>query len=136
MPGRGGGHHVERAGGHQPLRDAAQAVVVEVLEQGLVGRERAGPHLARARRARRRATSTDLVVVERPLAEHRGQPGLALDLDDQGRQPDAGGGAGQRGAHHRFADAALPGHDEQPRCCEEAGRVHDRRRYRGPVWPP
>ena len=36
MPGRGGGHHVEGAGGHQALRDAGQAVVPEVVEERLV----------------------------------------------------------------------------------------------------
>ena len=38
-------HHVEGTGGDQPLGDALEAVVGEVLEQGVVGRERAGPHV-------------------------------------------------------------------------------------------
>ena len=123
--GGGGGHDVEGAGGHEPLRDPRQPVVAEVVEQGLVGGQRAGPHLALAGRSPARRQH-GLVVVERLLAEHRGQARLALHLDDEGGQPDPSGGPGDRGGDHRFADAALPGHDEQPRCSEEATRIHDR----------
>ena len=125
--GRGGGHHVERPGRHQPARDARQPVVVEVLEQRGVGGERAGPHVGRAvgPAARR---EHHLVVAELALAEHRGQARLALDLDDQGRQTGEGGGPGQRGADRRLADPALPGHDDQPRCSEELFRIHSARR--------
>ena len=109
------------------LRDARQPVVAQVLEQRGVGGERAGPHVGRAvgPAARRQH---HLVVAELALAEHRGQPGLALDLDDQGRQTGEGGGSGQRGADRRLADPALPGHDDQPRCSEELFRIHSARR--------
>ena len=58
MPGRGGGHHVEGAGGHEALGDPRQAVVAEVVEQRLVGGQRAGPHLALARSGRHPRDST------------------------------------------------------------------------------
>ena len=79
------------------------------------------------------ARQHDLVVAELALAEHRGQPGLALDLDDQGRQTGEGGGASQRGADRRLADPALPGHDDQPRCSEELFRIHSARRPPTPL---
>ena len=109
------------------LRDARQPVVAEVLEQGGVGGERARPHVGGAvgPAARR---EHHLVVAELALAEHGGQARLALDLDDQGRQAGEGGGARQRGADRRLADPALPGHDDQPRCCEELFRIHSARR--------
>ena len=47
--GRGGGDDVERAARcTSRLRDPAHAVVLEVLEQRVVGRERPGPHVGRA----------------------------------------------------------------------------------------
>ena len=73
MPGDGGGHHVEGARAHQPLRDPPHAVVLEVLEQGVVGRERAGPHLGRtpaspgAARSPRRSSGARVEQPARPL---------------------------------------------------------------------
>ena len=46
MPGHGGGDHVEGAGRRQPLGDPPHAVILEVLDQGVVGGQGAGPHLA------------------------------------------------------------------------------------------
>src|SRR5581483_9640072 len=57
-------------------------------------------------------------------AEEVGQPGLALDLDDQRREPRSGRGAGERGRHGGFADAALPGHDDEAGCSEELRWIH------------
>ena len=51
MPGAAVATTSRAPGRHQPLGDPRQAVVVEVLEQRLVGREGAGPHLALARRS-------------------------------------------------------------------------------------
>ena len=42
-----GGHHVDRPRAGQALGDPAHAVVLEVLEQGVVGGERAGRHVRR-----------------------------------------------------------------------------------------
>ena len=56
--GRGRGHHVDGPARREPPRDPAHAVVLEVLEQGVVGREGAGPHVGRARRGRRPGAST------------------------------------------------------------------------------
>ncbi len=127
------GHHIQGAGGHQSLGDPGQPVVAQVVEQSLIGGEGPGPHLA-VTLPTTASGQHRLVVGEGELPEHGGQAGLALHLDDQGGQPGLGRGPGEGGAHDRFAHAALPGHDEQPRCCEEAGRVHGRRRYPGPVW--
>ena len=123
MPGRGGGHDVEGAARGQPLGDARHPVVAEVLEQGVVGSERASPDVGRAFRPAPRR-QRDLVVGERLLAEHRGQSGLALDLHDQRRQPRERGGARQCRRNGGFADAALPGHDDEPGCSEELRWIH------------
>ena len=66
----------------------------------------------------------DLLVVERRLAEQGGQAALALDLDDQRGQPGQRRRPGQGGADGGFAHAALPGHDDHARCCEELRRIH------------
>ena len=133
LDARGGGrHHVERTGGHQPLGQARQAMVPQVLQEGGVGRQRAGPHVGGTVRSTTRRQH-HLVVAQLALAEHGRQPGSALDLDDQGRQAGQGGGVSQRGADRRFADPALPGHDDQPRCTEELFRIHCARRPPGAV---
>ena len=49
----GGGDHVEDPRAGQPLGDPLQAVVLEILDQGVVGREPAGPDRALGRPARR-----------------------------------------------------------------------------------
>ena len=119
--GHGGGDHVERAGGHQPLREPPEAVLAEVLEERVVGGERAGPDRPRAPRRR---GQLHLVVGERIHVEHRRQPALALDLDDEGGQAGPGRGAGEHGRHRRFADAALARHDDDTGSREESGVVH------------
>ena len=43
MPGRGGRDDVERAASDEPVRDAGSSRGPQVLEQGVVGRERPGP---------------------------------------------------------------------------------------------
>ena len=43
-------HHVDHPRADQPFGDAAQAVVLEVLHQGVVGRDPPGPHRALSRR--------------------------------------------------------------------------------------
>ena len=63
--------------------DAGQAVLLEVLDEGDVGGQRPGPDARR---------QLPLVVVEVLGAEGGGEPGLALDLDDEhgearGRRP-------------------------------------------------
>ena len=54
MPGHGGGHHVESPRRDQPLGEPPHAVVFQVLHQGVVGGERAGPDRGRARSGRSR----------------------------------------------------------------------------------
>ena len=122
--GRGGGHDVERPGGHQAPGDPAHAVVLEVLEQGVVGGERAGPHVGRALGAagRRRSRPRRSRGARRRTV---GQARLALDLDDQGATDPARAAA--------RASAALtvvlptppfPATMTQPGCCEELRRIH------------
>ena len=59
MPGRGGGDHVERAGRTRAACEMRRMPWSrEVLEQGVVGGERAGPDVAPRRPGRRRGDST------------------------------------------------------------------------------
>ena len=109
----GGGHHVEGAAREQAAGDPVQAVVLEVLEEGVVGGEQAGPDVGRALGATA-GMEHDLVVAEGRSAVEAADAALALDLHDEGRQPGARRGPGQGGAHGAFADAPLPGHDEHP----------------------
>ena len=122
-PRHGGGHHVEGAAGHQPARDAVHPRRLEVVQQGVVGREGAGadpaePGLGIGRR------QGDLVVGERWLAVHGRQAGLALDLDDRGRQAVVGGGPGQGGRDGGFAHPALARNDDEAGCSEELRWIH------------
>ncbi len=70
--------------------------------------------------------STDLVIAEgaaRPNSA--GEAATALDLDDQrGHRPAAGRHPGEGGADRRFADAALPGDDEDPGRRAERPWIH------------
>ena len=71
----------------------------------------------------------DLLVGEpASVAERRAQPALALDLDDQGRQPGQRGHARQGRGDRRLADAALPGDDEHSGLGAEPDRIHSMRR--------
>ena len=80
-----GGHDVEQTGRHQPVGDPLQPAVAEVVEERVVGGDRAGPHPGVVGR---RGDQLHLVVGEPVGGEHRAHPALALDLDDQGAQPD------------------------------------------------
>jgi membrane-bound serine protease (ClpP class) len=96
-------------------------MVLEVLEQCLLGRQRAGADL---RFDGIVATGQHgLLVVERRRAEHRGQPALAFDLDDERRETGARRHARQRRCDGGFADATLPGHDDEPRLRAERDRI-------------
>ena len=64
------------------------------------------------------------VVAQPLLAEHPGQSRLALDLDDEGRPTGQRSRPGHGRRDHRFAHAAFPGNDEQPRCSEVLRRIH------------
>ena len=93
----GGRHHVQRATRHEPAGDPAHRMILEVLDQSIVGRQRSRPHLACSDRSVVSPPEHDLVVAERLAAEHRGETALALDLDDEGAEAAPSGGAGQRG---------------------------------------
>ena len=85
-------------------------MVGEVLEEGVVGRERPRPHVGLAASAPR--GEHDLLVAEAGRAEGSRQPALALDLDDEGPQAGAGGHQGERGRDRRLAHSALARNDD------------------------
>ena len=107
--------------------DPSHTVVVEVLEQGVVGGEGAGPHPR---------SELGFLVGERGFAEARGQPRFALDLDDQHAHARAGRCGGQRGGHRRLADPTLARHDHDPGGRAEALEVHGHRCYGSPHRAP
>jgi hypothetical protein len=121
-PGYGRGDHVQGPRGHQPPGDAAHAVVLEVLEKGVVGREGPGPDLGGA--GQRRGEDDLLVGEGIGVAEGGGKAALALDLDDEGGEPGFRRHPGQRRAHRGFADATLASDDEQPGLGAEPDRIH------------
>ena len=110
-----GGHHVEGAGGRQALRDAPQPVAVQVLDEGVVGRQGAGPDLARARAGGPRRLQ-DLLPVGQRLGtpEERPQTALAFHLDHQGGEARPGRQAGEGGRDRRLAHPSLSRHDGHP----------------------
>ena len=124
--GDGGRHHVEHAGAGQPLGHPPQAVVLEILDERVVGGEPPGPHRASpAAGARPGRRQQDLLVAQvLPPAEGGGDPGLALELDDEDRSARLGSHAGQRRAHRRLAHATLAGDDEDVALCAEGPHVH------------
>ena len=121
--GGGGGDDVERSGRHQALGDPGQPVILEVLEQGAVGRDGAGPDVGRTL-GPAALVEHEVVVPELVVAEHPGQARLALDLDHEGRPAGQRRGPSHGRGDHRFAHATFPGNDEQPRCSEVLRRIH------------
>ena len=112
--GHGGRQDVERSGAHQPLRHPPEAVGLQVLDQGLVGRQGEDGH-----------PGVDLLLAaDNGRSEHRCQPGLPLQLDQQRPPAGPGGGHGQGGGGRRFAHSALPGHDDHPERGAPLGQLH------------
>ena len=111
-----GRHHVQDAGVRQPLGHALQPVVLEILDQRVVGRQAPGPH----------PLGQGLLLVAQvvPPAEGRGDPGLALELDDEHRFPGVGGHARHGRGHGRLADATLAGQHEDVALSQEGPHVH------------
>ena len=129
--GDGRRDHVEHPRVRQSLGHAPQAVVLEVLDERVVGGEPPGPHLpARPPGGRPPAGGPsghqdDLLVVEVLVAtEGGGNAGLALEFHDEDRFAGAGGHLGERRAHRRLAHAALAGDDEDVALCAEGTHVH------------
>ena len=78
-----------------------------------------------AARGRTRQPGIDLPLLLDGLdAEHRGQPRLALQLDEQHLAAGPGGRHGQGGGRRRFAHAALPGQDDHPGRGAPLGQLH------------
>ena len=99
------GHDLERAGTDQPLRDPAQPVVLEVVDERLVGRERPGRgHPAPARSPRTRGAGGR----SRPRGPICPRPRRSA------RSVRRGGGSGERRGHRRLSDATLARHDHDP----------------------
>ena len=125
----GGRDDVEDPGVRQPLGHALQAVVLEILDQRVVGCEPPGPDRAGGgppvRPATGRRCQQDFFVAQVPVAaEGRRDARLALELDDQHRFACSGGHLGQGRAHGRLAHAALAGNDEDVALCAEGTHVH------------
>ena len=74
-----------------------------------------------------RAEDRPVVAQVAVLAEGGGDARLALELDDQDRQADSGGHAGQGRHHGGLAHAALAGHDQDLALAAEGADVHDAR---------
>ena len=100
------GHDLERARADQPFRDAPQPVVLEVVDERLIGGERPAADPRRQLR---------LLVPERWAAEAGRQPRFALDLDDQHAQAGVRSGGGEGRGHRR-----LPYWGLAPRLAAEA----------------
>src|SRR5581483_8794291 len=112
--GHGGGDDVHQAGPGEALRDAAHPVGVEVLDEGVVRCQRPGTDTARAQGVAG-GDELELVVGQRVVhPEQRREPAPPLELDDERRQPGQRGDTGEDGADRGFADAPLPGDDEDP----------------------
>ena len=95
----------------------------EVLDEGVVGGERAGRDVGRAVAA---ATGREHDLARsRTAAGRTGWPARSCPRPRRsGRTgPVERGRPGQRGADRRLAHAALPGHDDDARCCEELRRI-------------
>ena len=110
--------------------ESGSAVVLEVLEQGVVGGEGAGPDLGRPgrrsavgqHRPRRRRAA------RRPNSAAR--PDLPSTSTISGDRPCARPRPGERGGDGRFAHAALARHDDDPGCSEELRWIHSRAPHR------
>ena len=107
MPGRRRGDDVDDAGRRQPLGDAPEAVLAEVLLE----RRRRGDALARE--------------VADELAEHR----LAVELDDEHALAGVGGRAGENCRYRGLADATLARHDRHARGGQQRHWIDELRRH-------
>ena len=110
--------------GHQALRDPAHAVVLEVLEQGVVGGEGAGPRRRRPRRRSPAGGQHDLVVVEVP-AGRTGRPARSCPRPRRsGRDSPAGRPPRARAALTVVLPTPpFPATMTTPGCCEELRRI-------------
>ena len=135
MPGDGRGHHVDHPRGHQPPGDPLEAVVGQVLEQGVVGGDATAPDAAT------RGPSAS----EAGLARSRGAPGRrrrrrarpALELDHQDREAGLGGHAGQTAAATVVLPTPpLPATTSTRLSVQKAATSIRRQRSPPPVRPP
>ncbi len=126
--GRRGGHHVEHAAALETVRQAAELAFLQVVDQRLLGRDRAGREGGGT--AGRRPDDA-YVVAEVVATDQQRQAAAALDLDHECVQSTGRGRHGEGSRYRRFADPALPGHDHEPRTSEELLWIHDppRRRF-------
>ena len=120
-PRDGAGDDVDHAGGEQPARQPAETVVVEVLEQRLIGGDSPGRH---------EPTALSLVepssgVVELPVeAEGPANLGPALKLDDQDTTPLVGKCAGHGCSNRGLAHPTLAEEEGDPSLRSEVPEVH------------
>ncbi len=117
---------VENPRGDEPLGDPAEAVVHEVLEEGVVRRDHTAVH-----RAGSAGVQQHFVVAEGDLgAEEHGKGAGVVEADDEDLEARIGGHAGKRRRHRRLPDATFAGHDEDPALAAELCPVHRRGHYR------
>ena len=114
--GDGGRHHVQHPRVRQPLGHALQPVILEILDQRVVRCQPPGPHPFGQR----------LLFVAQVVgpAEGRGDPRLALELDDEHRFSGVGG-------HPRRAPRSSSSYRRHP-CRPSRGRGSVHRRCRRP----
>jgi hypothetical protein len=98
-------------------------VIVQVVGQGLTGRDDPAGHRARLVRGRR--AEHDVLRPQRPVgAEQGAETAGALELDHEHPPPEAGCGDGHRSRYRGLPDASFAGHDDEPGGGEELQRIH------------
>jgi len=111
-------HHVEDTRASQALGHPAQAMVLEVLDEGVIGGEPTSPHPGR---------QLGLLVAQvGGHSEGSRDAGLALELHDEDGAPGPCSHAGQGRAHGRLAHAALAGDQEDMALSTKGRHVHAR----------
>ena len=127
----GRGHHVDDPRGDQPPGDPLEAVVGQVLEEGVVGGDAPAPDAAA--RGREQA---GLLVAEGPgtpkAAPSPARPSSSTSRTE--RPASAAMRADGRG-HRGLAHAALAGHHQHAALSAEGGDVHPAAAYPPPVRP-
>ena len=108
-PGGGGGHQVDGPAAGHPVGDGAQATGVEVVGQGLVGRDLAGPEPPSI------VKQGGGVVRQGVEAERGSQVAHPLQLDQEHIETAAGRRDADRCPYRCLSNPALAGDDEDPR---------------------
>ena len=130
-------HDLEHAARHQALGHTPQAVVLEVLHEGVVRGDHPAPH---APWPVERLVEHRFVVVEGGLQpEQARQPACVVELDHEHLEPGIGRHPSERRRDGRLADTALAGDDDDVALPAECLAIHSGRDYCPPCadlfWP-